>query len=215
MGRKVYLLVLWQTNLDRKIPSINPNSKSGPKAHDLHGIRWTLAQFEDGTRLIVRDVFVSGKHGREDHVAKAFDKLRTVPWIGLMIFVKNTASYINDIVGEADLIEWTVSNDATDADMDSAAVCAAAALSLDDYKGESSRSRVSEAEDVYGASAMQDNVNHPLLADPMFEAICAAIEESEKSWASVAEFEDAVSQRFKLINDKGGRTKKKLTQQKL
>ena len=57
---------------------------------------------------------------------------------------------------------------------------------------------------------MHDNVDRPLLADPMFEAICAAIEESEKSWASVAEFEDAVSQRFKLINDKGGRTKKKV-----
>ena len=61
---------------------------------------------------------------------------------------------------------------------------------------------------------MHDNSDHSLLADSMFEPICAAVEESEKSWNSVAEFEDAVSRRFSFINGKGGRMKKKVYQSK-
>ena len=103
----------------------------------MHGMRWTLAQFVGGTRLIVRDMFVSGKGGRQDHVAKAFDKLRTVLWIGLMIFVKRDTDYSDDVVGTADLIEWASSNDQHDPEYDSVGACAAAALSLTDYHGHS------------------------------------------------------------------------------
>ena len=100
---------------------------------------------------------------------------------------------MDDIVGSSDLVEWTSSNDPLDPGTDAAAAFAAAAPSLEGYCNDESRSRVSEAETIYGASAMHDNSEHSLLADPMFESICAAIEESEKTWNSVAEFEDAVS----------------------
>ena len=51
---------------------------------------------------------------------------------------------------------------------------------------------------------MEDSSKHALLHDnPMFEAICAAMEESEKKWGSVSEFEAAVSDRFKEVMDRG------------
>lgn len=47
---------------------------------------------------------------------------------------------------------------------------------------------------------MDDNSKHALpQTDPMFESICAAMEEAEKSWGSVSEFEASVSERFKDV----------------
>ena len=44
-----------------------------------------------------------------------------------MIFVKRDTDYLDDVVGTADLVEWTSSNDQHDPDYDSVAACAAAA----------------------------------------------------------------------------------------
>ena len=56
------------------------------------------------------------------------------------------------------------------------------------------------------ALPMKDDCSHKLLAEPMFESICAAMEEAENAWNAVADFEAAVSDRFAKIK-KHGRTK--------
>ena len=44
---------------------------------------------------------------------------------------------------------------------------------------------------------MNDNPSHELLQDPMFEAMLAVMEESEKKQEAVADFEKSVDERFK------------------
>ena len=77
-------------------------------------------------------------------------------------------------------------------------------LLLKEYGYSEKKLRTEEAEIACGASAMEDSSKHALPHDnPMFEAICAAMEEAEKSWGAVSEFEASVSKRFKDVMDRG------------
>ena len=69
---------------DTTLPRITSRSKTGPQACDLDGVRWILAHFKDGTRLIVKDMFMSGKDGRADRHKDAYVKMSTVPWLSLI-----------------------------------------------------------------------------------------------------------------------------------
>ena len=78
-----------------------------------------------------------------------------------------------------------------------------AVAALKEY-GYSEKKLRAEAEIACGASAMDGSSKHALLHDnPMFASICAAMEEAEKSWGVVSEFEASVSKRFKDVMDRG------------
>lgn len=192
-----------KTSMDTVTPRLSSKSDSGPMPSDLHGIRWISAQFNDATRMIVRGMFVSGKEGRDAHINTAFDKLKTGPWIGFMVYVKRTGDYSDDIVDSGDLVNWAATEGLEIAAVATHVVYLVALDSVREYQYSAEKLKTDEAELAFKAMPMQDDSSHSSLADPMFESICAAMEEAEKAWNSVAEFEDAVSNRFELIRQKG------------
>ena len=115
-----------------------------------------------------------------------------------MLYVKRTASCVDDMADGADLVTWT----ATGA-MDIAAAATQVAYtraayivaleSVQEYEASATRWRTEEAEMACNALTIKDGSSHKLLAEPMFESICAAMGEAEKSWNSVADFEAARS----------------------
>lgn len=84
--------------------------------------------------------------------------------------------------------------------------CAAAKSAFCNYKYAKGKSRIDEVKLARHASPMTDDASRPFMDDPMFEAIFAAVEESERQWNKVSEFEQSVQQRFEKIN-KSGRAK--------
>ena len=60
-----------KTTEDTTLPRISTKSRTGPLTSDLDGVRWILAHFNDGSRLIVKDMFMSGKDGRADRHKEA------------------------------------------------------------------------------------------------------------------------------------------------
>ena len=154
--------------------------------------------------MIIKEMFVAGRNGRPDRHARRFQKLQTVPWRGVILYIARTAKYIDDVVEGAEVINWleTEALDAAGSAVESAYAVALAALQ--DYGYSEKKLRTEEAQMACGASAMDDNSKHALLHDnPMFASICAAMEEAEKSWGHVSEYEAAVSLRFKEIMDHG------------
>jgi hypothetical protein len=119
-----------KTTEDVSLPRITARSKTGPQTSDLDGVRWILAHFNDGSRLIVKDMFMSGKDGRADRHKDAYVKLSTVPWRGMLLYITRTSKYIDDIPIDGDLIEWkdTTALDAAGAAVDVAYAAAVSAL---------------------------------------------------------------------------------------
>ena len=86
-----------KTKSDCSLPRLIRKSATGPRVEEVDGARWTLAHFVDGARQVIKDMFLSCKPRRPERNVAAFNKLHTVPWTGLMVYVARTAKYINDI----------------------------------------------------------------------------------------------------------------------
>ena len=84
--------------------------------------------------------------------------------------------------------------------------CAAVKSAFRNYKYGKGKSRIDEVKLACHASPMTDDASRPLMDDPMFEAISPAVEESERQWNNVSEFEQSVQKRLEKIN-KTGRAK--------
>ena len=56
--------------------------------------------------MIIKEMFVAGRSGRPDRHARHFQKLQTVPWRGVILYIARTAKYIDDVVEGADVINW-------------------------------------------------------------------------------------------------------------
>jgi len=155
---------------------------------------------------MVKDMFMSGKDGRADRHKDAYVKLSTVPWRGMLIYVTRTSKYIDDTPVDGDLIEWkdTAALDVAGNAVDVAYAAAVSALLEYNYNPE--KLRTAEVKAACGATIMNDDSRHQSLTDPMFAAIAAAMEEAEKTWNSVGDFEKAVEKRFDSIT-KTGRSK--------
>lgn len=66
---------------DCTLPRLQNKSTTGPKSAELDGRRFILAHFEDGSRMIIKEMFVAGRSGRPDRHARHFQKLQTEPGV--------------------------------------------------------------------------------------------------------------------------------------
>ena len=56
--------------------------------------------------MIVKDMYMSGKPGRNEAVTTAFEKLSTAPWRGFVVYASRNAIYTDDLSPPLDLLEW-------------------------------------------------------------------------------------------------------------
>ena len=82
-------LTYGKTSVDCVLPRISAKSRTGPLTADMDGTRWILAHFDDGSRLIVQDMFMSGKDGRAARHKEAFEKLGTAMACYAIVCVTN------------------------------------------------------------------------------------------------------------------------------
>ena len=82
--------------------------------------------------------------------------------------------------------------------------CFAAREALSKSNYTEKKLRTEEVQMQCNATIMNDNRSHELLQDPMFESMMAVMEESERRWESVADFEKSVEARFKHIRKTDG-----------
>ena len=135
--------------------------------------------------MIIKEMFVVGVSGRPDRHAEELKKLRIVPWRGVMLYIARTAKYIDDVVDGGDVVKW-LDTDALDLAGDAAnSAYLTAVAALKEYGYSEKKLRTEEAEIACCVSAMDDNSKHARMDNPMFESICVAMEEAEKSWGSV------------------------------
>ena len=124
-----------------------------------------------------------------------------------MIYIKVDAKYIEGLDAEADVVEWPARAAVAGPPVivppePPVDACAAAKSALLNYKYDKGKSRIKEVRLACHASPMTDDASRPCMGNPMFEAIFAAAEESEKKWKWVSELEHSVQNRFGRINNK-------------
>ena len=92
--------------LSAVLPHLNCKAKTGPARKDCNGVRWISADFADGNGAIVNDYLLGGSVARPKRSAHIFQKLKEVPWRGIMIYIKMDAKYVEDMDAELDVVEW-------------------------------------------------------------------------------------------------------------
>lgn len=156
MQHSTYWTYVKATN-DCSLPRLQHKSITGPKSHELDGLRWVLAHFEDVSRMIIEEMFAAGVSGRLDRHAEEFKKHRIVPWRGVILYIARTAKYIDDVVDGGDVAKW-LDIEALDVAGDVAnSVYLTAVAALKEYGYSEKKLRTEEAEMACGASAMDDS----------------------------------------------------------
>ena len=105
-GKRVVLVVSGKNELSAVLPHLNTKAKTGPARKHCYGVRWISADFADGSGAIINDFFFGGVAPRPTRSAYIFQKLKEVPWRGVMIYIKVDAKYVEDLDAESDVVEW-------------------------------------------------------------------------------------------------------------